>query len=64
MASRSYAPDMLWILSAEMQKWFTANLPGIKTEYRAKRGAYNTDDPQLWAEIKASDGVMVMAIGH
>lgn len=52
------------LLLLEMQKWFAANLPGIKTEYRVKRGAYNTDDPELWAEIKATGGVMVMAIGH
>jgi len=48
----------------EMQKWFAANLPGVKTVFRSKKGAYYTDDPELWQEIKAADGLMIMAIGH
>ena len=48
----------------EMQKWFTANMPGVKTEFRAKKGAYYTDDPELWTEIKSAHGLMIMAIGH
>ncbi|MBF8268479.1 MAG: Thiol-disulfide oxidoreductase protein [Gammaproteobacteria bacterium] len=48
----------------EMQKWFAANMPGVKTEFRSKKGAYFTDDPALWQEIQAAHGLMIMAIGH
>ena len=48
----------------EMQKWFASNMPEVKTVFREKKGAYYTDDPQLWAEIKANNGMMIMAIGH
>ena len=48
----------------EMQKWMTVNLPGVKTELRTKRGVYAADDPELWREIQAADGLMIMAIGH
>lgn len=48
----------------EMQKWMAANMPAVKAVYRVKKGAYSADDPELWREIKAVDGLMVMAIGH
>jgi hypothetical protein len=48
----------------EMQKWMRANMPEVTPIYRVKRGAYSTDDPELWREIQAVDGLMVMAIGH
>jgi hypothetical protein len=48
----------------EMQKWMQANMPDVTPIYRAKRGAYATDDPELWREIQAEGGVMIMAIGH
>ena len=48
----------------EMQKWFAANMPGVKTQLRTKKGAYYTDDPALWQEIQTGGGLMIMAIGH
>ena len=48
----------------EMQKWFKSNLPAVNTIFRAKKGAYFTDDPDLWNEIKSVNGLMIMAIGH
>ena len=48
----------------QMQQWMAANTPKIKTVFRIKRGAYPTDDPELWKEIKSVDGLMIMAIGH
>ena len=48
----------------EMEKWMAANMPEVTAIYRVKRGAYNFDDPELWREIQAVDGLMVMAIGH
>jgi hypothetical protein len=48
----------------EIQKVFAEKYPGVKTELRQKRGGYTEDDPELWAEIKARDALVVMAIGH
>jgi hypothetical protein len=48
----------------EMEKWMHANMPEVNAIYRVKRGAYSTDDPELWREIQAVDGLMIMAIGH
>ena len=48
----------------QMQRWMAANLPTVKTEFRIKRGVYAADDPALWKEIQAVNGLMIMAIGH
>lgn len=48
----------------EMEKWMHTNMPQVDAIYRIKRGAYATDDPELWREIQAVDGLMIMAIGH
>ncbi len=52
------------VFLAEIQKVFAEQFPGVKTELRQKRGGYTEDDPELWAEIAAKGGLMVMAIGH
>jgi hypothetical protein len=48
----------------EMKKWIEANVPDVTPIYRAKKGAYANDDPELWREIQAEHGLMIMAIGH
>lgn len=52
------------VLLEEMMKWFNMHMPEVKTEYRRKTGGYTTDDPALWREIQAANGLMIMAIGH
>lgn len=52
------------VLLKEMQKWLAANRPEIRTEFRVKKGFYAADDPDLWREIQAKSGLMIMAIGH
>ena len=52
------------VLLEEMMKWFNMHMPAVTTEYRRKTGGYTTDDPALWREIQAADGLMIMAIGH
>lgn len=47
-----------------MQVWMGVHQPDVKTVYRVKKGDYVLDDPALWNEIKANNGMMVMAIGH
>jgi hypothetical protein len=48
----------------EVQRAFNERFPNVKTELRQKRGGYTEDDPNLWNEIVANNGLMVMAIGH
>jgi hypothetical protein len=48
----------------QMQAWMAVHMPDVKTVFRAKKGSYGADDPDLWKEIKSVDGLMIMAIGH
>ena len=52
------------LLLHQMQQWMAANVPNVKTQFRVKKGGYGTDDPELWREIQAAGGLMIMAIGH
>lgn len=52
------------ILFDEIQKWFAANMPNVKTVIRQKKGDYFEDDPALWAEIKGKGHAAIMGIGH
>ena len=47
-----------------IQAWMAVHMPEVKTVYRDKKGLYDQDDPDLWKEIKANNGLMVVAIGH
>lgn len=63
-----YLVDVLFnngdVFLQQMQDWFNQNMPTVKTVYRQKKGIYAADDPGLWNEIKANNGLMIMAIGH
>ena len=48
----------------EIQQVLVERFPGVKTVLRQKRGGYTEDDPELWAEVAANAGLVVMAIGH
>ena len=48
----------------QMKAWMAVHMPDVKTEFRAKKGSYAADDPDLWKEIKSVNGLMIMAIGH
>ena len=52
------------VFLGEIQKLFAEKFPGVKTEFRQKRGGYTEDDPELWAEIRNHGALAVMAIGH
>lgn len=52
------------VLLKEMEKAFSEAHPEGRTAFRRKKGGYAEDDPQLWEEIRAKGGLMVMAIGH
>ena len=52
------------LLLQQMADWYQRNMPDVKTVLRKKAGTYPTDDPKLWAEIKANGHATIMAIGH
>ena len=52
------------LLLQQMADWYQRNMPGVKTVLRKKAGTYPTEDPKLWAEIKANANATIMAIGH
>ena len=52
------------LLLQQVADWYQRNMPGVKTVLRKKAGTYPTDDPKLWAEIKANAHATIMAIGH
>ncbi len=49
----------------EMQAWFAANMPSVKTVIKVKKGNFVTDDPGLWKEIADAkgDGVLLGVAG-
>lgn len=49
----------------EIQKWFTKNMPDVKTVLRIKKGNYIEDDPGLWKEISdnKADAVIMGVAG-
>jgi len=53
------------MIQEEMQKWFAANMPGVKTVIKVKKGNFVTDDPALWKEIADAkgDGVVLGVAG-
>jgi hypothetical protein len=52
------------VLLQEMAAWFTRNMPSVNAVYRRKAGSFVSDDPALWAEIKAKGDAVIMGVGH
>ena len=52
------------VLFDEIQKWFAAKMPEVKTVVRQKKGDYFADDPELWAEIKKNGHAAIIGVGH
>jgi hypothetical protein len=52
------------VLLKEMAAWFNRNMPSVNVVYRRKAGAFEADDPPLWAEIKAKGDAVIMGVGH
>jgi hypothetical protein len=49
----------------EMQKWFSKNMPSVKTVVHIKKGmaAAFVDDPELWLELKKKADGVVFGVG-
>jgi len=52
------------IFLKEMQGWFEANMPSVKTRFIQIRNVYPRDDPETWAEIAETSDVAIIGVGH
>lgn len=46
----------------EMQAWFAQNKPSVKTVIRRIKGSYESDDPELYKEIKQNGNAALVGI--
>jgi hypothetical protein len=46
----------------EIQAWFAQNKPSVKTVIRRIKGSYESDDPELWKEIKQNGHAALVGI--
>ena len=47
----------------EVQAWFGANMPSVKTVLHIKSGNAFSDSPELWAELKKKADGVVFGVG-
>ena len=49
----------------EMIDWFKANYPNTKALYKRKGGGgFESEDPELWAEIEKEGDAVIIGMGH
>ncbi len=46
----------------EISAWFAKNMPSVKTVYRRIKGSYESDDPELWKEIRQKGNAALIGI--
>jgi len=47
----------------EVQKWFSKNMPSVKTVLHIKSGNAFVDSPELWPELKKKADGVVFGVG-
>jgi hypothetical protein len=52
------------IFLKQMESWFSENMPGVKTRFMQIRNVYTKDDPETWAEVKATCDAAIIGVGH
>jgi hypothetical protein len=52
------------VLMKQMQYWFRDNMPTVRTELRRKAGVHKEHDPELFEEIRSSNGAAIFGVGH
>jgi len=55
-------PDAANSVFEQIQSWFAAHMPGVKTIIRKKNGWYEADDPELWKEIDEGGDAAIVGI--
>jgi len=52
------------LLLKQMQAWFAAHMPGVKTKLVRLSSVYTQDDPKTWEEIKTRGDAAIIGVGH
>ena len=55
-------PDAANSVFEQIQAWFAAHMPDVRTVIRKKKGWYEDDDPDLWKEIQAGGDAAIVGI--
>jgi hypothetical protein len=48
----------------QLQGWFAARMPNVRTVYKPISSVYTQDDPATWEEIKARGDAAIVGVGH
>lgn len=51
-------------LLKQVQAWFGAHMPSVKTKIVSLSATYQKDDPKTWNEIKANGDGAIIGVGH
>lgn len=52
------------LLLKQMQAWFAAHMPSVKTTLVRLSSVYTQDDPKTWEEIKIRGDAAIIGVGH
>ena len=52
------------IFLKQMQAWFGAHMPAVRTVFKPISSVYLHDDPTTWEEIKAKAHAAILGVGH
>lgn len=48
----------------QLQGWFAEKMPSVTTRFIQIRNVYTKDDPETWAEVKATCDAAIIGVGH
>jgi hypothetical protein len=51
-------------LLKQVEAWFGAHMPSVKTKIVSLSATYQKDDPKTWNEIKANGDAAIIGVGH
>ena len=51
-------------LLKQVEAWFAAHMPSVKTRIVSLSATYQKDDPKTWNEIKANGDAAIIGVGH
>jgi len=51
-------------LLKQVESWFAAHMPSVKTRIVSLSATYQKDDPKTWNEIKANGDAAIIGVGH
>ena len=48
----------------QVQAWFAARMPSVKTVFKPISSVYTQDDPATWEEVRAKGDAAIVGVGH